>query len=138
MNGEKKVDEDWKRRAQLEKEQDALKAGEVPPRGEAARRRDGGGRRGGADFLTLVESLASQALYFMGAVPDPMTGQSHEDPEQAQMSIDLLGVLEEKTRGNLTPQEQSALRQVLDEVRLTFVRLQTHHRRPKGPMIENR
>jgi hypothetical protein len=146
MSDEKRVDEDWKRRAQVEKELDAAKAGDVPPdggpaKGEGPRRPGGGGgrRRGGeVDFLTLVEQLASQALLFMGAIRDPMTGQSHENLPQAQMAIDLLEVLEEKTRGNLNPEEQAALQQVLDEVRMTFVRLQAPPPPPKGPMMGNR
>lgn len=136
MNEQKKVDEDWKRRAQMEKLQDAAKVGDVPtgtgPSGRGRRRRPGTGPRGEADFLTLVEQLASQALLFMGAVPDPLTGQTHEDLDQAQLAIDLLGVLEEKTRGNLTPEEQNALQQVLDDVRMTFVRLQGPPS-PRGP-----
>jgi hypothetical protein len=144
MSDEKRVDEDWKRRAQTEKEQDAAKAGDVPPaggpaKGEGPRRPGGGRRRGGeVDFMTLVEQLASQALLFMGAIRDPMTGQSHENLPQAQMAIDLLEVLEEKTRGNLSPEEQAALQQVLDEVRMTFVRLQAPPLPPKGPMMGNR
>ncbi len=74
----------------------------------------------------------------MGAIRDPMTGQSHENLPQAQMAIDLLEVLEEKTKGNLSPEEQAALQQVLDEVRMTFVRLQAPPPPPKGPMMGNR
>ena len=141
MSDEKRVDEDWKRRAQQEKEQDAAKVGDAPkaggaPKGEAPARARGG-RRGSPDFLTLVESLASQALFFMGAMPDPVTGQAQEDLPQAQATIDLLDVLEEKTKGNLTPEEQAAFRQILDEVRMTFVRLQTPPP-PRGPMMGNR
>jgi len=142
VNEQKKIDEDWKRRAQMEKLQDAAKVGDIPPqaggrpRGEKMHR-PAPGRHGEADFLTLVEQLASQALLFMGAVRDPLTGQVQEDPEQAQMAIDLLGVLEEKTRGNLTPEEQAALRQILDDVRMTFVRLQSPGP-PPGPTMGKR
>lgn len=140
MSDQKKIDEDWKRQAQMEKLRDAAKVGDAPPPagrpGKEGPRRPPAGRRGEVDFLTLVEQLASQALLLMGAVRDPMTGQTHEDPEQAQMAIDLLGILEEKTRGNLTPEEQAALQQVLDDVRMTFVRLQSPP--PRGPMMGNR
>jgi hypothetical protein len=149
MSDEKRVDEDWKRRAQMEKELDAQKAGDAPPapaggpaKGEAPSRPAGGGARrrrpGEVDFLTLVEQLASQALLFMGAIRDPMTGQSHENLPQAQMAIDLLEVLEEKTKGNLSPDEEASLQQILDEVRMTFVRLQAPPPPPKGPMMGNR
>ncbi len=137
MSDQKKVDEDWKRRAQMEKEQDVAKtagAPEKPGKGGAPRRSRGGPAK--ADFLTLVETLASQALLFMGAVPDPMTGQRHQDLHQAQFAIDLIETLEEKTKGNLTSEEQETLRHVLDELRMTFVRLTTPPP-PRGPMTGN-
>ena len=70
----KKVDEDWKRRAQVEKEQDAAKVGEAKAgaAGAAAPNKDA---KPSPQFAGLVESLASQALMFMGAMRDPMTGQ---------------------------------------------------------------
>lgn len=140
--GKKKVDEDWKRRAQLEKEQDAEKAGEA----RAAAKPAGGGaapppkrreRRGNAEFLGLVESLATQALMFMGAVRDPMTGAAHQDLGQAQAMIDILEMLEEKTRGNLTPEEAEQLQGILDDLRLNYVRLSTPPG-PRGPMMGNK
>ncbi len=130
MSDEKRVDEDWKKRAQIEKEQDAAKAGGAP----AARPRRGG--RPPADFMALVESLASQALLFMGAMRDPVTGESHQDLRQAQAMIDILEMLEEKTKGNLAKEESEGLRQVLDELRMNFVRL-TSPPSPRGPMMGN-
>jgi hypothetical protein len=50
-------------------------------------------------FGGLVESLASQALLYMGAMRDPMTGQVHQDLQQAQTMIEMLGMIEEKTKG---------------------------------------
>lgn len=139
----KKVDEDWKRRAQQEKELDAQKAGPPPDAGAAAGAKEGApGKKAGKPsplFANLVESLASQALMFMGAVRDPMTGQAHQDFHQAQAMIDMLQMLEEKTRGNLAAEEAEMLKQVLDEVRMHFVRLASPPapRGPKGPMMGN-
>jgi hypothetical protein len=137
MSEGKRVDEDWKRRAQAEKEVDAVKAGggpapAAPPVPGAAPRSEA---RAHPMFGGLVESLASQALLYMGAVRDPMTGQVHQDLQQAQTMIEMLGMLEEKTRGNLTKEEGEILKQVLDEVRMHFVRLTTPPPpNPKGPM----
>jgi hypothetical protein len=141
MTEGKRVDEDWKKRAQLEKEQDALKVGDRPPAAAAAGAAPAAPGRPAArpspHFTGLVESLASQALMFMGAVRDPLTGQAHQDLHQAQAMIEMLQMLEEKTRGNLAREEEELLRQVLDEVRMHFVRLSSPPQ-PRGPMMGNR
>ena len=130
MSGEKRVDEDWKRRAQAEKELDSAKFTPAPAAPAAAPAAPGGGApradvRPHPLFGSLVESLASQALMFMGAMRDPMTGQAHQDLPQSQAMIDMLSMLEEKTRGNLAREESDMLKQVLDEVRMHYVRLTT-------------
>jgi hypothetical protein len=137
MSEGKRVDEDWKRRAQAEKEVDAAKA--APPAAAAP----GGGPKTEARphpmFGGLVESLASQALLFMGAMRDPM-GQVHQDLQQAQTMIEMLGMIDEKTKGNLSKEESEMLKQVLDEVRMHFVRLTSPPPppNPKGPMMGNK
>jgi hypothetical protein len=124
---DKRVDEDWKRRAQAEKEADALKVGEAKA---AAGPKPAG--KPNPHFAGLVESLASQALMFMGAVRDPMTGAVHQDLNQAQAMIEILQALAEKTKGNLVKEEEEMLKQVLDEVKLHFVRLSSPPA-PRGP-----
>jgi len=138
--GGKRVDEDWKRRAQAEKEVDAAKVAPPPPPAPAT---PGAPPRAEAKphpmFGGLVESLASQALLYMGAMRDPMTGQVHQDLQQAQTMIEMLGMLDEKTRGNLSKEESDMLKQVLDEVRMHFVRItQPPPPNPKGPMMGNK
>ena len=139
MTEGKRVDEDWKRRAQAEKELDAQKAGGVPAPAAApsAPRAD---VRAHPLFRGLIESLASQALLYMGAMRDPMTGQSHQDLPQAQTMIDMLGMIEEKTKGNLAKEEADMLKEVLDEVRMHYVRITQPPPppNPKGPMMGNR
>ena len=140
MSEGKRVDEDWKRRAQAEKELDAAKAGSgspAPAAAAAAPSAPGAPPKGESRphplFGGLVESLASQALLFMGAVRDPM-GQVHQDLQQAQTMIEMLGMIEEKTKGNLSKEEGDMLKQVLDEVRMHFVRITTPPPpNPKGP-----
>ncbi len=115
MTEGKKVDEDWKRRAQAEKEIDQAKAGGA----SAAAPAPGGPAAPGAApakaavqphplFASLIESLASQALMFMGAMRDPMTGAAHQDLHQAQTMIEMLSMIDEKTRGNLAKEEAEA------------------------------
>ena len=123
---DKRVDEDWKKRAQAEKQTDAAKF--TPPPavpgapGEAPAKAD---VKPNPLFGGLVESLASQALMFMGAMRDPMTGQAHQDIQQSQSMIEMLAMLEEKTKGNLAKEEADMIKQVLDEVRMHFVRITT-------------
>jgi len=139
MSEGKRVDEDWKRRAQAEKELDAVKAAPPPaaPAGAAGATASAGARPDAKPnplFGGLIESLASQALMFMGAMRDPMTGQAHQDLPQAQAMIEMLGMLEEKTRGNLVKEEADMLKQILDEVRMHFVRITEP---PPPPMAKN-
>ena len=77
---------------------------------------------GDLSFTTFVVSLASSAAIHFGDLPDPMTGQTSElNLEGAAQMIDILTLLEEKTRGNLTIEERQVLEQVLYELRLRFV-----------------
>ena len=147
MSEGKRVDEDWKRRAQAEKELDAAKVNPAPalaPAPAAAPAVPGAPPRMEVKtnplFGGLVESLASQALLYMGAMRDPMTGQAHQDLQQSQTMIEMLAMLEEKTRGNLSKEESEMIKQVLDEVRMHFVRLTQPPPppNPKGPMMGNK
>ncbi|HEX7137055.1 MAG TPA: DUF1844 domain-containing protein [Vicinamibacterales bacterium] len=72
-------------------------------------------------FVAFVLSLASTAAVHFGDVPDP-TGQTAEpDLEGAAQMIEILALLEEKTKGNLTAEERQLLEQVLYELRMRFV-----------------
>ena len=141
---DKRVDEDWKKRAQAEKEADAAKFTPAPapaaaPGVPAAAPGPRADLKPNPLFGGLVESLASQALMFMGAMRDPMTGQAHQDFQQSQTMIEMLAMLEEKTKGNLAKEEADMLKQVLDEVRMHFVRItQPPPPNPKGPMMGNK
>jgi hypothetical protein len=73
-------------------------------------------------FTAFVLSLANTAAIHFGDVPDPQTGRPSEpDLQGASQMIEILGLLEEKTRGNLTAEERSMLDQVLYELRMRFV-----------------
>ncbi len=76
------------------------------------------------DFSTFVLSLSTTALYQMGLVQDPSTGQSIEpDRAIAQQTIDTIEMLREKTRGNLDSDEVHLIDSLLYELRLHFVEL---------------
>jgi hypothetical protein len=76
------------------------------------------------DFNALVLSLGSSAIINLGEAPDPTTGQKGTaDFGLAQQSIDLLSVLQEKTRGNLTDEERRFLDGMLYDLRMLFVQV---------------
>jgi Domain of unknown function (DUF1844) len=73
-------------------------------------------------FVGFVLSLAHTAAYHFGDVPDPVTGQpGTANLAAAQQIIDILALLEEKTRGNLTAEERQLVEQLLYELRLRYV-----------------
>jgi len=73
------------------------------------------------DFTTFVLSLSHSARVHLGDAPDPATGKSDVDLPMARHSIDLLGMLQEKTHGNLTGAEEQVLTQELHDLRIRFV-----------------
>lgn len=77
---------------------------------------------GGIDFYTFVLSLASSAFVHLGDAPHPETGQPAEpDLVLAQQTIDILAMLRDKTKGNLTPEEEKFMENLLTDLRLRFV-----------------
>ena len=72
-------------------------------------------------FALIVQVLAMPAYAALGMVPDPASGRRRVDRVAAQEMIDLLAVLEQKTRGNLSFEESNFLSRVLYDLRLAFV-----------------
>ena len=73
-------------------------------------------------FTAFVLSLASTAAIHFGDLPDPMSGERMPaNLDAASQMIEILGLLDQKTRGNLTAEERQVLEQVLYELRLRFV-----------------
>jgi hypothetical protein len=72
-------------------------------------------------FSQFIMSLATNALIFMGATPHPETGETMTDLASARQTIDILGMLREKTKGNLTAEEEKFFDNLLAQLRLTFV-----------------
>ena len=84
-----------------------------------------GGEASSINFVGLVLSLAHTAAVHFGDVADPVSGATMEaNPPAAQQMIEVLALLEEKTRGNLTAEERQLLEQVLFELRLRYIEVQ--------------
>lgn len=72
-------------------------------------------------FENLVRMLGSNAAMVLGAYADPRTGQPMIDPEAAHELIDMLDALHEKTKGNLAPEEDSLLLDLLGKLKMTYL-----------------
>ena len=97
---------------------------EARPRPTAARDQARAGRDpldDPASFLSLIMSLASNAAASMGMMPHPVTGQTDVDLKTAKHWIDVLGMLEKKTSGNLDEQEAQVLEGLLSDLRMQYV-----------------
>ena len=77
--------------------------------------------KGPIDFTAFLLGLASTALIHMGAAPHPDTGRVQRDDGLARQSLDLLAMLREKTRGNLSPDEERFFDSLLTDLRLHFI-----------------
>lgn len=108
------IDEDWKAEASREKERLDQKQAEA----EKARHDREAQPLGFGDIIRLN---ASQAAMYLGIIPEPQSGQRILAPDLARTHIDILAVLEEKTKGNLTEEEQTELSETLRELRAIFV-----------------
>jgi hypothetical protein len=73
------------------------------------------------DFSTFVLSMTHSALIHLGDAPNPATGASEVDLGMARQTIDILGLLQEKCRGNLTGEEERVLNQSVYDLRMRFV-----------------
>lgn len=124
------IDSDWKAEAQREKERLTQKERDAKAAEQAKGGKAGapGGEPGAhelpeASFRSLVGMLASQAIMGLGAMADPQSNRVIIDLEGARFSIDLLEVLEQKTKNNLTKEEADELKHILAELRSRFVQI---------------
>ena len=72
-------------------------------------------------FIEFVMMQAQNAALFLGQIPNPQTGQAEVNLDVARMFIDQLGMIQEKTRGNLTTEESTVLRNALSSLQMAFV-----------------
>lgn len=115
------VDTDWKSQAQAEKERLASTEAKAAPAKTPGAGPAGSGEPIEASFEELLRMVASQALLYLGAFPDPETGRAVVALDLAKFNIDLLAVLESKTKGNLAEAEQKLLTRSLYELRMHYV-----------------
>ena len=104
-------DDDWKEEARREKER------------LAEQETQGGQQLPPAGFTDLVNVLAMQALVGLGLVAGPQGERIPPSPELARHFIDLLGLLQEKTKNNLSEEERTILEQVVYDLRMRFVEM---------------
>jgi len=74
------------------------------------------------NFNSLIFSLSSSAFFNLGEMPDPQTGEKHKDLPLAKHSIDIMSMLRDKTKGNLTDEEHNFLENILADLRLRYVK----------------
>lgn len=112
---DKKIDESWKETVDKEKIQPELKKDtskeEHLPHEDEHR----------ADFSLFVSSLAMQAFVYLGLMPDPVSQKTYKDIAHAKYMIDTIEMLKDKTRNNLTKEENSSLDEVLYTLRMKFI-----------------
>src|SRR5580765_7744268 len=72
-------------------------------------------------FIEFVMMQAQNAALFLGQIPNPQTGKGEVNLELAKMFIDQLGMIQDKTRGNLSNEETAVLRNALSNLQMAFV-----------------
>jgi hypothetical protein len=115
------VDEDWKAEAQKEKE--ILAAQEEAEKEKKLDEKHARGPLPEGNFAALVSMLTTQALFALGLLH--VKGQEEREPdlEMAKYNIDILETIQEKTKGNLTKEEETVLTNTLNELRMGYVRV---------------
>lgn len=121
MSDEKKiyVDEDWKSKIEAEQE-----AAEKPVQ-EEPESHDDIPQWPEPSLSLLITTLATQAMVGLGLVENPITGKGETDLGQARHFIDTIAVIQEKTEGNRTEEETAVFENVLHELRIIFVQIET-------------
>jgi hypothetical protein len=108
------IDDDWKEEAQREKEALAAAMEQEKQKAKHVMREK-------ASFPMLLSGLATQALVCLGELENPFTKQRETDLPEAQFHIDMLEILQAKTKGNLSPDEARMMEGLLFDLRMRFV-----------------
>jgi len=103
---EKNIDEKYKEKVEQEKEAAKVSGESDIPE---------------PDFSFFITSLGLQASIALGNIPNPLTNRKEENIKQARFLIDTLAVLKEKTKGNLSSEEESLLDNLLYELRMQYI-----------------
>ncbi len=89
-------------------------------------------------FLEFVMMQAQNAALFLGQIPNPKTGQGEVNLDVARMFIDQLAMIQEKTRGNLSNDEATVLRNTLSNLQLAFVEVSNAQKGEAAPAAESK
>ncbi len=92
---------------------------EEPPKGDASAKVEALPE---IDFNSFIFSLSTSALIQLGEIEDPFTKKSAKNLPLARQTIDLIGMLKEKTKGNLTAQEERVIESILYDLRIRYVK----------------
>jgi len=115
------IDEDWKQEAQKEKE--ILAAQEEAEKKDKQQAKPPRGPLPEGNFAALISMLATQALFALGLLQVKGQEERKPDLELAKYNIDMLQVLEDKTKGNLSKEEEIVLANTLNELRMGYVKV---------------
>jgi hypothetical protein len=115
-SGELKEEQEEKK--QVPKEKTEPQASERETKSETQER----GPLPEVNFQSLIFSLSSSALFHLGEIADPQTGQKQKDLPLAKHSIDTIALLKKKTKGNLEDEEQKFLDNILTDLRWRYVK----------------
>jgi len=115
------IDEDWKAEAQKEKE--ILAAQEAAEKEKKQEEKKARGPLPEGNFAALISMLTTQTLFALGLLQ--VKGQEEKEPdlEMAKYNIDILETIQEKTKGNLTKEEETVLSNTLNELRMGYVKV---------------
>ena len=114
------TDEDWKERVRAENAELERQAGVAKDQPEKSHP-SAAGRLPQANFPALVDMFSTQAMLGLGMIAHPTSGKPEPQLQLARHFIDLLGIVEEKTRGNLSEGESALLATTLHFLRMTYV-----------------
>ncbi len=122
MSDEKKIiiDDDWKSQVAAEKEELQREAQEQPSEAPPQP-----GEMPPASLEMLLTMFASEAMIALGQLPNPANNQMSISLDHARYAIDMLEMLQEKTKGNLEPNEEKMLEDLLHQLRMLFVASQS-------------
>ena len=119
MTEEKKIiiDEDWKSKVQAEKDSFEKKSEKSPPEADVPHDPS----MPPASLEMLLTTLATEAMMALGQIPHPTMGKALYQPNQAKFLIDTIGVIKEKTSGNLTTAETQAIDNLIHQLRMAYI-----------------
>ena len=121
-NLDAKEKEEEKKKASPAEEKKETAAKEPDKKKEAAEKQEPPFQLPAINFSTFVASLNASALLHLGIIEDPSSGTKNKSLPMAKQTIDILSILQSKTKGNLTGEEERLIGEVLYNLRMAFVR----------------